>query len=184
MFLYMNGLLTSKVFQYIDLSLRDIKKPFSRGIPRPPMLPKEQPKKESQTKIVMSAPIQLPDVTDINIAQGESGQGISVAEGVSGISEGEDYREMVIRRIEQEKSNHWLKESDGKFREGIVILSFIINPDGTIRNLKILKPSPYKSLNEAALQAVRNSVPFPRPPASVYKGGVEISPLNLSFELL
>ncbi len=184
LYLYMNGLLSSKVFEYIDLSLREIKKPFSRGIPRPPMLPREQPKNESNTKIVMAAPIQLPDISQMNIAQGDGGQGISVTEGLSGFTEGEDYKEMVLRKIEREKSRHWFRESDGKFKEGVVTLSFIISPDGTIQDLKILKPSPYKSLNEAALKAVRNSVPFPRPPANLYKGGIQISPLTLSFELL
>ena len=184
MYLYMNNLLSSKVMHYIDLTLQEVKKPFSRGIPRPPMLPKKQTQKDKQTKMVMSTPIQLPDVSKMNIAQGEGGEGLSVAEGAPGYAEGEDYKEMVLRRIEQEKSKHWFKESDGKFREGLVVLSFIINPDGTIRDLKILKPSPYKSLNEAALKAVRNSVPFPKPPANIYKGGLEISPLNLSFELI
>lgn len=181
MYLYMNGLLTSKVFQYIDLSLRDTKKPLGRGIPRPPLLPKKQTKKDSKTKILQTAPIELPDISNMNISQGEDSPGVGVMEGVSGFAEGEDYKEMVLRKIEREKK--YPMSDDGTYKEAIVSLSFIINPDGTIRDLKIVKPCPYKELNMAALQAVRDSVPFPRPPANIYKGGVEI-PLNLNFELL
>ena len=185
MYLYMNGLLTSKVFQYIDLSLRDMKKTFSRGIPRPPMLPKEESNKNNKTKILKTAPIQLPDISQMHFAQGEGGEAISAMEGVSDLAKGEDYIDMVTQRIEREKNKYWFKEADGRLKEGVVVLSFTINPDGTISNLKILKESPYKSLNEAALKAVSNCVPFPRPPANVYEGGrLSISPFTLSFELI
>lgn len=182
MYFYMNGLLTSKVIQYIDLSLREIKKPLGRGIPRPPMLPKEHKKKDSKTKIVMSAPISLPDFSDLNFARGEGNQGISVMEGVSGVAQGEDYKDMVLRKIESKKK--YPEGADGKRNEAIVVLSFIINPDGTIRDLKIVKPCPYEELNMASLKAVKDSAPFPRPPSDMYKGGLEISPLKLSFELI
>lgn len=181
MYLYMNGLLTSKMFQYIDLSLREIKKPFGRGIPRPPVLPKKQTKKDSKIKIQQAAPIELPDISNMNITQGEDNMVSGVMEGVSGFVEGEDYKEMVLRKIEHEKK--YPLSTDGTYKEAMVSLSFIINPDGTIRNLKIVKPCPYAELNRAALQAVRDSVPFPRPPSNIFKGGVEV-PLNLNFELL
>ena len=180
MYLYMNGLLTSKVFQYIDLSLREIKKPFGRGIPRPPVLPKKQTEKDSKIKIQQAEPIELPDISNMNVTQGEDNMGLGVMEGVSGFAEGEDYKEMVLRKIDREKK--YPSSSDGKYNEATVSLSFIINPDGTIRDLKIVKSCPYPELNKAALQAVRDSAPFPRPPSNIYKDGVEV-PLNLNFEL-
>jgi protein TonB len=100
-------------------------------------------------------------------------------EGVAGVSSGMDYKEMVLLRIERAKK--YPKDAQGKYQEGMVSLSFVINPDGTIRDLKIIKPSPYKALNDAALQAVRDSVPFPKPPPGIFKGGVEILP-NITFE--
>lgn len=177
-YLYMNGLLSQKVMNFIDLTLKDIKKPFSRGIPRPPMIPKEQ-EKLSQEKVFQMRPIQMPDIDKTILDPGVASFSSGLMEGIAGISSGADYKEMVLMRIERAKK--YPKETDGTYKEGLVILSFVINPDGTISNLKIVKPCPYKTLNEAALQAVRDSVPFPKPPPNLFKGGVEIIP-NVTFE--
>lgn len=45
-------------------------------------------------------------------------------------------------------------------REGRVTLGFTLFPDGTIRNLKMIKSSQSASLDNAALMAVQNAVPF------------------------
>ena len=177
-YLYMNGLLSQKVMNFIDLTLKDIKKPFSRGIPRPPVLPREQ-EKPSEEKMFQMRPIQMPDIDKTILDPGVASFSSGLMEGIAGISSGVEYKEMVLMRIERAKK--YPKETDGTYKEGIVTLSFVINPDGTISNLKIVKPCPYKALNEAALQAVRDSVPFPKPPPSMFKGGVEIIP-NLTFE--
>ena len=177
-YLYMNGLLSQKVMNFIDLTLKDIKEPFSRGIPRPPVLPREQ-EKPSEEKVFQMRPIQMPDIDKTILDPGVASFSSGLMEGIAGISSGVEYKEMVLMRIERAKK--YPKETDGTYKEGIVTLSFVINPDGTISNLKIVKPCPYKALNEAALQAVRDSVPFPKPPPSMFKGGVEIIP-NVTFE--
>ena len=178
--LYMNDLFTSKVMQYIDLALRDIKKPFSRGIPRPPMIPKEQ-EKPSKEKVFQMRAIQMPDLDQAVFDPGIGSLSSGLVEGGIGMSTKDDYKEMVRMRIEREKEKNWLKADDGTYKEGVVLISFIINLDGTISNLKVVKPSPFKSLNEAALRTVRESAPFPKPPPNVYKDRVEI-PLTLTFE--
>ncbi len=43
---------------------------------------------------------------------------------------------------------------------GTLIVSLEINSNGTIHSLKILKPSPHKILNDAALRIVRDASPF------------------------
>jgi protein TonB len=177
-YLYMNGLLSAKIMNFIDLTLKDIKKPFSRGIPRPPLLPKEQ-EKPSKEKAFQMRPIQMPDIDKTILDPGMASFSSGLMEGVAGVSSGVDYKEMVLMRIERSKK--YPKEADGTYKEGTVTVSFIINPDGTISNLKIVKRCPYKALNDAALQAVRDSVPFPKPPPGTYKGGVEIIP-NITFE--
>lgn len=125
----------------------------------------------------------MPDLNQINLDPGDSSLSSSLMEGISGQISGADYKEMVQLRIDREKKKNWVKETDGTYKEGVVSLSFVINPDGTISNLKIVKPSPHESLNRAALQAVKKSVPFPKPPPNIYKGGVVI-PLKITFELL
>ena len=68
-------------------------------------------------------------------------------------------------------------------KEGKVILSFVINLEGVIRDLKIVKPSPHEVLNQAALQAVRDCNPFMKPPPRLFKEDILIE-LDVNFELL
>jgi periplasmic protein TonB len=180
-YLHMNGLLSSKVYQFIELNMMQEKKSSGRGIPRPPMMPKPVFQNESKINQIQAAPLQIPDVNPVMTGHGDTALSSNLFEGVSGLAKGEDYKEMVLRRIERVKK--YPKDADGTYKEAVVSLSFIINPDGTVSNLKIVRPCPYNSLNHAALQAVKDSIPFPKPPTNIYKGGVLI-PLNLSFELI
>jgi protein TonB len=178
-FMYVTGLYRPKLLQFIELTLQDEKKPLIRGIPRPPQLSKEddKPKKLKETQVT---PIQLPDVNQLRLGRGDSRISSSLMEGVTRLTK-EDYYEMVRLRIDREKK--YPQEADGSYKEGRVILSFMINLDGSIRDLKIVKPSPYKDLNEAALQAVMNSVPFSKPPSSLFKDSFMIE-LNVTFDLI
>jgi TonB family protein len=180
-YLHMNGLLSSKVYHYLELNVMQEKKISGRGIPRPPMMPKSVLPNVSKMNVNQVAPLQIPDVNPIMTGHGDTALSSKFIEGMSGLANSEDYKEMIIRRIERIKK--YPKDADGTYKEAVVSLSFIINPDGTISNLRIVKPCPYNSLNHAALQAVKDSVPFPKPPQNIFKGGVVI-PLNLSFELI
>ncbi|WP_333784725.1 energy transducer TonB [Thermocrinis sp.] len=52
--------------------------------------------------------------------------------------------------------------------EGKVLISFVLEPSGEIRDLKILKGSGYEVLDREALEAIKRSYrEFPKPPASV-----------------
>ena len=52
--------------------------------------------------------------------------------------------------------------------EGKVLVCFVLEPSGEIRDLKILKGSGYEVLDREALEAIRRSYgEFPKPPASV-----------------
>ena len=142
------------------------------------MIPKEQ-KEPNKERVFKMRAIQMPDIDQTVLDPGIGGVSSGLVESGFGMSTKDDYKEMIRMRIERAKK--WPQEADGTYKEGIVSLSFVINLDGTISNLRIVKPSQYESLNKAALQAVRDSVPFPRPPANIYKDSVLI-PLNLTFE--
>lgn len=176
--MYITDIYRPKALQFIELTLQD-KKPLIRGIPRPPRLPKEDDKPK-KLKEIQVTPIKLPDVNQMWLGRGDNRISGSLMEGVGRLTK-EDYYEMVRLRIDREKK--YPKEADGSYREGRVTLSFVIKLDGSITNLKIVKPSPYKELNEAALQAVRNSVPFSSPPSSLFKDSFIIE-LNVTFDLI
>ncbi|MFZ8787533.1 energy transducer TonB [Thermocrinis sp.] len=63
--------------------------------------------------------------------------------------------------------------------EGRVLVSFILEPNGDIRDLKVLKSSGYEVLDKEALDAIRRSYKdFPKPPVSV----VVKLPINFRLE--
>jgi protein TonB len=63
--------------------------------------------------------------------------------------------------------------------EGKVLVSFVLEPDGGIRDLKVLKSSGYEALDKEALDAIRRSYrDFPKPPVSV----VVKLPINFRLE--
>jgi protein TonB len=63
--------------------------------------------------------------------------------------------------------------------EGRVLVSFVLEPNGDIRDLKVLKSSGYEVLDKEALDAIRRSYrDFPRPPVSV----VVKLPINFRLE--
>ena len=169
-FMHISGLYSPKVLQYIELSLKQEKKSLSRGIPRPPMLARAESKKNSNETAVRMDSIQLPDLDQVSFGQGDTQLSSSLMEGIGGMSNKDDYYEMIRLKIDQKKK--WIKETDGTFKEGVVTLGFVIDLEGNIRGLKIVKPSPYRSLNEAALQAVRDSIPFLKPPHNLFKSEI------------
>ncbi len=63
--------------------------------------------------------------------------------------------------------------------EGKVLVSFVLEPNGDIRDLKVLKGSGYEVLDKEALDAIRRSYrDFPKPPVSV----VVKLPINFRLE--
>lgn len=49
--------------------------------------------------------------------------------------------------------------------EGRVLVAFLILPDGTVRNVRVVRGSGFPVLDRNAVEAVRAASPFPRPPA-------------------
>jgi protein TonB len=49
--------------------------------------------------------------------------------------------------------------------EGKVVVAFLILPDGSVRNIRVVQRSGHEILDRVAVEAVRNASPFPRPPA-------------------
>jgi protein TonB len=48
--------------------------------------------------------------------------------------------------------------------QGKVLVSFIINLNGTIKEAKVMQSSGYELLDRTTLETVKESEPFPRPP--------------------
>jgi TonB family protein len=73
-------------------------------------------------------------------------------------SKGVDFGPWLRRFVAQVKRN-WLIPLNAMSESGRVVITFYIMRDGTIRDLKIVKPSSVGSFNEAAINALRMSNP-------------------------
>jgi len=72
-----------------------------------------------------------------------------------------DYiRAIVLRNIQ------YPAEAQNRGIEGRVLVSFIIMADGTVKEIKILNSSGYTLLDKNAVDTVKNSAPFPKPPTN------------------
>ncbi len=181
--LHITGLYESGTLHYIEMTLRKEKSSSGRILPGNPEIKDKESGEAGKESIYNSSADELPDADPIGDASDYSRSGTFWA-GMEedGVQEnGEHYIDIVKRIIEQHKK--YPDEAADMYKEGIVSLSFVINQEGHITDLRIVRASPYIELNEAALQAVRDSAPFPKPPPHIFKGGVVI-PLNLTFELL
>jgi protein TonB len=99
---------------------------------------------------------------------------------VTDFSSSKTYLELVKLKIEKNKK--YPEDAKSNHIEGIVSLKFIITPDGNIKNSEVAKSSRNKILDEAAMKALKEAAPFPKPPVKFFKGEVPLQ-ISISFEL-
>jgi protein TonB len=195
-FMHISGIYNSNALTYIELTLHNVSKLSPRSIPRPRHRPKApQPMDVKRLKITQR---QIPSFKPIRIDPAEKGLPDSLMEGISmpdiaagsGLniadwSPGEldtsySYLEMVRLKIERHKSY----PDTAKVRqiEGSVTIRFIITPEGGVRAVELVKPSRHLFLDTAALNAVKDAAPFPKPPRHLFKGEIPLE-LTIVFEL-
>ncbi len=195
-FMHISGIYNSNALTYIELTLHNVSKLSPRSIPRPRHRPKApQPMDVKRLKITQR---QIPSFKPIRIDPAEKGLPDSLMEGISmpdiaagsGLniadwSPGEldtsySYLEMVRLKIERHKSY----PDTAKVRqiEGSVTIRFIITPEGGVRAVELVKPSRHLVLDSAALNAVKDAAPFPKPPKHLFKGEIPLE-LTIVFEL-
>jgi protein TonB len=92
-----------------------------------------------------------------------------------------DYFSMVRMMIENHKQYPYAARK--RQIEGRVVLRFVIDSDGSAKELSVIGSSNYQILDEAALRAVRDSSPFPGPPEKFFKGPVTLE-ICLIFKLI
>lgn len=195
-FIYIAGIYRSSALTFIELSVRDFSKPPGRDIPRPRQ--RQKPPEISDPKQIH---IPKPYVPRIPVDRMETPSASRLAEsigvpeipGVAGdagrwqpLSAGDymsrgDYFDMVRMKIESRK-----KYPDAARRrqiEGRVEVEFTLEPDGSVADATVIKTSRHPDLDRAALLAVRDAAPFPRPPARLFEGPLRMT-IIIMFELM
>ncbi|MBU0986319.1 MAG: energy transducer TonB [Proteobacteria bacterium] len=203
-FMQISGIYRSNALSYIELTMQDISKPFTRSIPRPRHRPKatDLPKDIRQLKIT-SRPIPrlkpvnldpvektLPDslVEGLSVPDVSATAGLDIAEWDPGAYSGafgnfdsrRSYFEMVRLNIERHKEYPDMARLS--HIEGQVTVRFTISLDGSIREARLVKTSTHRALDAAALKAVQNASPFPIPPRRLFKEDITLE-LTIFFEL-
>ena len=197
LFMQTTDLFRIKAFSTLELALKDEFKPSFRNIPRPPKKQKalDETPRDIPEKTVQALKPSLPDIkpeTRVALSMADT-QGLAVVpEGIvagigapssltgTGFGSAKDYYQMVQVKIESRKQ--YPATARQQNQEGRVTVSFVIALDGGISGLEILKGSRFKTLDQAALDAVKSCVPFPRPPPAFFQGPLKLQ-LTLLFEL-
>jgi protein TonB len=203
--LHLSGVYRSRTLVTIEFSLQNTDQSPVRDIPRPRPRPKAPDPDEPVKKINVAprpmprfkplamAPTakQLPEsiveglsLPDIPQAPGADGAdwvtGQQAREAVAEFMTTASYLDMVKLKIESRK--RYPQSAKARRIEGRVKVSFIVAADGSVRDVSISKGAGDSELNIAALNAVRDAAPFPRPPANLFKGDLSLD-LVLVFEL-
>ncbi|MDY7037090.1 MAG: energy transducer TonB, partial [Thermodesulfobacteriota bacterium] len=90
------------------------------------------------------------------------------------------YLEMLRLRIERHKK--YPDAARVRHIEGRVTIRFVITPEGDVRAAGVAKTSRHGVLDRAALKAVKDAAPFPKPPSHLFKGLIPLE-ITILFEL-
>jgi protein TonB len=201
----LSGIYRTRALTYIETTLQNIHRPPLRDIPRPRPRPKapepgaqvsrlsvvQQPLPRMPPPTPSAAPdsrpsppgerIGVPDIPRTPaVAASDWAPVLQAAEAPSQFITPDSYLEMVRLRIESRKR---YPEAARKARiEGRVAIRFVLAADGSVRDLAVTRAARNDALNAAALEAVRQAVPFPRPPANLFKKDLALE-LTIVFEL-
>lgn len=202
-FMHISGIYNSEALKYIELTLEDITKPVTRSIPRPTHRPKipDQPREvkrlQVKTRQIRSIkPIKVDPVTE-NFADGlmenvhappvdsetmDMGDTYNISELINtkgGFETPKSYLEMVMLKIESSK--HYPESAKSMQKEGRVTIGFTITLQGKAKDVRIVRGCRHNILNQAALKAVQDASPFPRPPLRFFNKDIPLQ-LNVIFE--
>ncbi len=86
-------------------------------------------------------------------------------------------------RLMIEKNKRYPQMARRRNHEGSVRVKFVVDSNGNVNALEIVKGSDYESLNKAALEAVRRAAPFAKPPSSIGKNALKLE-LTINFKLI
>jgi periplasmic protein TonB len=203
--LHISGLYESKVISYIELSLQNITSPSTRNIPRP-RIRKKAPTIAKLNKVNIQkhhiprfkfdpikpgpmASMENMPVEAISMDDFIDGQAVFGLENIAlNVNDGaqtdymniKDYFSMLKFKIESCKK--YPESAQSKRAEGQVKVGFTIALNGAVSSIKIINATPFRALNDAALRAVKDASPFPRPPRHLFKKPIPVV-LAIRFEL-
>lgn len=210
---HMAGWVENEPVSYIELEMRTAEKPSGRSIPVPPHRQKAKPQMTAQAyQPLCAVPVVKPETphpaTQSNEARPFLVEPIAAPQtphfstsapidwqpvGKTGVAEtaslapsstygsSADYLGMVRMMIE----NHKLYPHAARKRQiqGRAVVRFVISADGSVTNVALVETSRHGILDKAALAAVKDAGPFPKPPMHLFNGPIPLE-ICIVFELM
>lgn len=202
-FLHIAGIYRFEALTAIELTLRERERPAVRDIPRPRHRPERLPKPR-EIEPLAAQPRQMPDIQPMKMAPVDPDAPAALVETLAapeaprisappvaawaadppveqgGFGTARDYFDMVRLRIESKKNY----PSSARMRqvEGRVRVRFTIREDGSVEAVAVAESSRSRALDDAALDAVKASAPFPRPPRHLFSEDLPLE-ITILFEL-
>ncbi len=180
----------------IEVSVKD-EKPVQRSIPQPRVrrripetadvnkisVPKQHVPKmkvepaDTDCPETITEEIASPDVSGVSA---DAADWQPLAAGSGKYLTRNEYFDML--RLKIESSKEYPESAQRRQIQGRVVVGFTVRPDGRVGSAEVIQSSRHSDLDRAALRAVRNSSPFPRPPSSLFEGPLEMR-ITIVFEL-
>ncbi len=141
---------------------KNVLAPKTPGIPRAAAAPPQGPQTQADSSVAVDAPENSGKSPFSGGGDGWYGDG----DGEGGtlteyVKEQFDYiRTIVMQHLK------YPDEAQSRGLEGKVLISFIIMADGNVKDIKVLVSSGYSVLDKNAIDTVKSSAPFPKPPAN------------------
>ncbi len=152
-------------------------------VPNLDMAPPEEPPAVIPAEVPVARPVEAPAKTAAAPAITKAPPArVSAAPVVkpAAFASAREYLILLNQRIQDFKQYPSLARS--QHLQGVVRIQFVLQADGTIRNIEILRSSRHRSLDDAAVDAIRRAEPFPAPPADLLKSPVTLK-VTIQFEL-
>jgi protein TonB len=194
--MHIAGIYRSEALSYIEFTLQEVAKPFTRSIPRPRSRVKPPEMQEVKKLTLHKQRIpkidinkvddNLPDtlMESISVPEGSDGAAVGISHwdpgAMGSFVNRDDYFEMVRLKIESKK--RYPSTAKNRQIEGRVGVRFVITTDGFISSVELTHPTKYDPLNQAALNALRAASPLPPPPHKLFSGPVSVE-MVMRFEL-
>lgn len=198
LFMHMSGVFESDSVSSIELTMRDVSKPFTRDIPRPRNRHNTPKVHDAEKVSVPDRQVPKPDIdTDMADAPSLVTEAVSAPD-TEGIRPAEaskigvehqatpvfakkaDYFEMVRMRIETRKT--YPESARKEQKQGGVSVWFTITSNGRVTSVSIAESSGHDLLDSAALSAIKNAAPLPRPPRNLFDDQLKVK-ITIMFEL-
>lgn len=210
---HMAGWVQREPVSYIELEMRTAEKPLARSIPVPPRRQKaklqlidqaykplpaipvmkpETPQSAPQSNLGKPSvvePIAAPQAPHVSTSAPIDWQPAGKAAipetasvgSSSAYGSASDYLGMVRMMIENQKRYPF--EARQRRIQGQAVVQFVISADGSVTNVALVETSRHGILDKAALAAVKDAGPFPRPPMHLFNGPIPVQ-VCVVFDLM